>query len=147
MGKDMLLVLGRRSRGSNHYHWKGGRIKRGKYWHIYKPNHPFVTKGGYVREHRLIYELFYNCILLPYTLIHHINGNTEDNRIENLEPCYRKTHTSIHNPKRDTSKRFCLRCGGKTVVHKKGWEVWHKYNDGFICKNCYLRKYRKSKKW
>lgn len=46
--------------------------------------------------HRLIYEDFYGVSLLPTTVIHHIDGNTLNNCILNLQMVSKSTHNSIH---------------------------------------------------
>ena len=58
-----------------------------------------ISGVGYVKEHRLVYEKYYNCCLLNITDIHHINGNRKDNRIENLQPLYHWQHTQFHHAK------------------------------------------------
>lgn len=64
--------------------WKGGRrISRG-YVTILKPDYPFADKQGYVLEHRLIIEKHIGRYLTCGEVVHHINGNTADNRIKNL---------------------------------------------------------------
>jgi hypothetical protein len=124
--------------GSKAAQWKGGRLKRGKYWFIYKPDHPFASKDGYVAEHRLVYEAYYNCILLNYVQIHHIDGNSINNSIQNLVPCYNGQHRKKYH-KLDTSNRLCLFCkSNKTYFDKsRKYFVWRKYKDGFICNICY----------
>ena len=48
-------------------------------------NHPNEDVRGYVAEHRLIYERYLGRFLDKKEVIHHINGNRADNRLENLQ--------------------------------------------------------------
>jgi len=50
-GNSRQYTSGHNSRGENNGGWKGGRIKRGKYWYVQRPDHPFVGKQGYVAVH------------------------------------------------------------------------------------------------
>ena len=52
--------------------------------YIYSPTHPNKTKDGYVCEHRLVMEKHMGRILTKKEVVHHINGDITDNRIENL---------------------------------------------------------------
>lgn len=73
--------------GINNPNWKGGRSfggEKARYINIYSPNHPFKNKDNYVLEHRVVMETHMGRILLPNEVVHHINGNTSDNRVENL---------------------------------------------------------------
>ena len=76
-----------RGRGPENPYWKGGRYKdhTSGYILVYSPNHPFASKKGYVREHRLVVENFLGRHLQKNELVHHKNGVKDDNRIENLE--------------------------------------------------------------
>lgn len=64
--------------------WKGGlqQHKAGYIWE-YSPNHPLNHKGN-VLQHRLVMEQKLGRFLKPEEVVHHINGDGADNRIENL---------------------------------------------------------------
>lgn len=47
--------------------------------------------------HRLIYEDYHKCTILPFVDCHHINGDKTDNNINNLELMYHSKHSSYHN--------------------------------------------------
>src|SRR5207302_550498 len=71
--------------GKNNPSWKGGRTKLGLYLYIYMPDHPYATKHGYVAEHRLIVEQLIGRCLEPDEVVHHKDGNPENNDPENLQ--------------------------------------------------------------
>lgn len=52
---------------------------------VYKPNHPAVVGEGYVPEQILIAEQILGRYLYPDEIVRHKNGNTTDNRPNNLE--------------------------------------------------------------
>ena len=70
--------------GEKSPHWKGGKTNCLGYTFVYNPKHPFVTKKGYVREHRLVMEKHLGRYLKPKEVVHHINGIKIDNHITNL---------------------------------------------------------------
>lgn len=132
-----------------HSNWKGGKyINTGGYILIRKSrnkNYSFPTKRKYILEHRHIYEQYYNCCLLSWIVLHHINGNKLDNRIENLQPIINNTlHLVKYHLKKDMSSRYCLLCGSnKTYYNKKQkYYVWHIFKNGFLCSICYSRQRR-----
>lgn len=97
-----------KSFGENNSRWKGGKISLGNYWYIYSPEHPFRTKLGYVAEHRLVMEKHLGRFLTKKEVVHHINGDILDNRIENLLLCESTgKHYVDHHLERDqTTGRF-----------------------------------------
>lgn len=46
--------------------------------------------------HRVIFEDYHKCTLLPWANIHHRNFNKHDNRIENLQLLSASEHQKIH---------------------------------------------------
>lgn len=90
----------------------GGKTKTQKgYILLFKPDHPFAWKKGYVRRSRLVLEkwlranqpshpslikiggiLYLNTGWVP----HHKNGIKDDDRLENLEAMTHANHSKLH---------------------------------------------------
>jgi hypothetical protein len=84
--------------GENSPRWKGGKYIREGYIFVLSPNHPYKNNQGYVREHRLVMEAHLGRTLLPIEVVHHINGDKTDNRIENLMLfANNKEHIKVNN--------------------------------------------------
>lgn len=76
---------------------KGYIITHNGYKMIPNPQHPYADSKGYVREHRLVMESKIGRFLMPDEVVHHLNHNKLDNRIDNLEITDLPTHTREHH--------------------------------------------------
>jgi hypothetical protein len=85
------------------------RTTRG-YIEVWRPGHPMAQKSGYMMEHRLVMAEHLGRLLEPGEVVHHVNENKADNRIENLELLAKVEHDRLPKP---APKPFgCPHCGG-----------------------------------
>lgn len=148
-GNMRRFILGHHVRlqpkGPGHRNWKGGRIGQRGYIYVYKPDHHFANNHGYIREHHLVWEQRNNAILLPWAIVHHINKNTNDKRIENLQAMMYYQHDRMN--KKDISDRICILCYTTIAYHRH----WSKGHNCFTCHHCdsrirdYLRRIKQGK--
>lgn len=71
----------------------------------YVPKHPHAHKDGYVMLHTVLMEREIGRYLAEDEVVHHINHNRSDNRIENLRLMKKKEHCSMHMKERRTKGR------------------------------------------
>jgi hypothetical protein len=104
-GIKARVAAKRNQYGPNNDSWKGGRIITDNgYIAIKTPSHPRAKNcGDYVYEHILVMEKHIGRKLKwcgrghPDTeIVHHINGDKQDNRIENLMIVNFAEHMKIH---------------------------------------------------
>lgn len=85
-------------KGSAHPRWCGGHVVKKGYAGVLveknDPLHVMAQKGNWVLEHRLLMARSLGRPLTKDEVVHHINGNKHDNRIENLQLLTRYTHNS-----------------------------------------------------
>lgn len=83
------------------------RINRDGYWYILKPEHPNSGKQGYIAKSRLVVEKHLGRYLEKGEVVHHINHNRQDDRIENLK-LYKSAgeHSFKEHTKRDKNGQF-----------------------------------------
>lgn len=77
-------------------------MKNGNYILVKAPeNFPGKKyRNKYCLEHHLVYWNAHNIVPKSNEVIHHINENRFDNRIENLELITRKNHSNYHSSKK-----------------------------------------------
>ena len=72
-----------------------------EYRYLYKPEHPNSTKSGYIAEHRFNAEIKIGRYLTSDEIVHHINGDKEDNSLSNLEVLNASSHNKLHAEKKE----------------------------------------------
>lgn len=84
--------------GDKNPNWRGGRsIGTNGYIFRYAPDHPYQY-NGYILEHRAVMEEKLGRILEPHEVVHHIDGNKQNNSPDNLQLFTTASeHTRFHN--------------------------------------------------
>jgi predicted nucleic acid-binding Zn ribbon protein len=124
--------------GENHPAYKGGFVAPNGY-------RTQSVAGRPTREHRLIMETYLGRHLLPTEVVHHIDGNPENNKIENLQLCASQSeHASLHRTTfiSDTHKE-CTKCR-QVLPHADYYRSTKRANSR--CKSCTLEDIRLRKK-
>ncbi|WP_202973980.1 HNH endonuclease [Fimbriiglobus ruber] len=97
-----------------HGMWKGGKLQSGKYFAVLldrnDPYYAMARSGGYVMEHRIVMARHLGRPLTPTETVHHINGDSTDNRIENLQ-----LRQGRHGK---GAVAYCVDCGSHNIDHK-----------------------------
>ena len=149
--KETIAAMKKNRMGSKNANWRGGgRRLSGGYVLITLPN------GGRVREHRFVMEGHLGRNIKSNEIIHHINGDSQENRLENLELMTKSEHSRHHNPVGrklpiETRKKLSKYWGQKCAVtdcsksvRTKGWcnshyQRWTRYGNperGRTIKSC-----------
>ena len=106
-------------------------------------NHRTADVDGYIPFHRWVYEIMYQCSLLPWAIVHHLDGRKRHNVWWNLALTDRRRHPSFHID--DMSDRYCKNpeCKSPFTTHidkRTGRPKWFKNprtGEQFVCSVCY----------
>lgn len=98
-------------RGEKNHAWKGGRrIQNGYVFVTLTKDSPYASmavSNGYILEHRLVMAQHLGRVLEKTETVHHINGDTKNNKIENLQ---------LRQGKHGKNQVFvCCNCGSHNV--------------------------------
>jgi hypothetical protein len=125
MGVPTRIAAKRDQKGQNNSSWNGGRIlvaktrrQRGErssfgngYYYVLMPDHPNANRSGYVAEHIVVITEHIGRPLNHGEVVHHINLNKHDNRLENLAVATRPEHADWHNQLEELSVLMLLEKG------------------------------------
>ena len=109
-------------------------VKKGDYKYAVVHNHPNAIKFGYVLLHRVIMENHIGRLLLKDEIIHHKDGNKNNNDISNLEILSKSNHTKLHASKVGRQMAL-LKCPNCNIIFERQKNQTHffKGTDFSIC--------------
>jgi hypothetical protein len=127
-------------RGSNNYNWKGGRPISSTGYKIWadKSDPNAYNKQGHRYEHRIVMARYLGRPLMSNEIVHHVNEDKLDNRIENLKLMTKGEHNSLHFTK-DFLGRHCILCKSKSTYIYRGRPWWYRHpitKEEWICRKC-----------
>lgn len=97
--KGTAAVIGKKLEQA--HHWKGGRkTHSGGYMYVmlseHDPFYPMADERAYILEHRLIMAKHLDRCLDSLEIVHHIDGNRKNNKLDNLQLLSIGEHLRLH---------------------------------------------------
>ena len=92
--------------GENNALYRYGLCESRGYLKVRMPAHRLADNHGYVYLHILLAEYFYDYKISDGEVVHHKNGDKQDNRKENLQIMPKKEHDKLHAELRWKSGAF-----------------------------------------
>ena len=121
-------------------------VKKGEYLYALVPDHPNASKNGYVLLHRVVVENSIGRLLNENEVVHHINHDKYDCRLENLKLMTKQEHTKLHQKEcegfyvlaicPECKKLFLRRFHPRFKNHENGLKI-------FCSRSCNGKYYRK----
>jgi len=118
------------------------RTKHSKgYWLLYRPNHPYANKDGYVPEQRLLMEGCIGRYVNPLVEdVHHRDGSVDNNVLENLILLTKSEHRRLHAGWKLINGewwKICTGCGRLLKVEDEFYKRHTGHNEYTTrCKQC-----------
>ena len=121
--------------GENNPRWKGGLsyLRSGRV-KVYSPAHPCANKNYVLRSH-LVVEKHLGRYLVNGEVVHHLNHDCTDDRIENLQVMSWSEHSRLHRPKINRwsiNHAACIKCNSTRLKHRAHG----------LCRYCYKKSKR-----
>lgn len=117
-------------------------VSKGDYDYTVVIDHPKRTiVGSYVLAHRHIMELSLGRYLSDDEVVHHINEDKKDNRIENLQLLSRSEHSKLHTHV-DQIECICGYCGSVFYLGPRDYRQRLKRSTSKILycdRNCWIK--------
>ena len=112
--------------GSGHPRWNADRMVDSLGYVLLRVGreHPLADLNGYAREHDVVVVAAMGRPLRSGEVVHHKNGDRQDNRIENLSILLRGQHNHIHNQDqgRDAEGRFIGKKKAGRLLDGREWD-------------------------